>query len=108
MLKNKLYGHCRVLGLLLLSIPTLGTAVTPVDGRSLAQPAEAGKTVAVTLPAPVGGHAMAAQDWSEGCLKDPAGAERLRQLHLGAVNPLALAMDSPVGRHATPEWASCR
>lgn len=85
-------------------------AMTPVDGRQLGGVGDnEPRAVSVTAPlslSGVGGEATT--QWSEGCLRDPAAAERLRRLHLGTVRPLALAMTLPVQDNGAPEWVVCR
>lgn len=107
-------GRWRVIALLgfalSLAAPTASIAMTPVDGRGLSKPlsSQPGQVVQVAAPALVTGTTSAVTDWSEGCLRNPAAAERLRQLHLNMVKPLALALHAPVLGEGTPEWASCR
>jgi len=95
-----------------LVLGTLGTslAMTPVDGHGLVRPArqQGGQTVVVTVPDFIISPEQVQKDWTAGCLRDPAGAERLRQLHLRSVRPLALALDTPLQHSLAPEWVECR
>jgi hypothetical protein len=96
-----------------LTLGGLGSslAVTPVDGRGLMQPApgKAAQTVEVTAPGFMVAPAEVRARWTEGCLRNPEAAERLRQLHLNSVRPLALALGGSVeARYPAPAWAVCQ
>jgi len=96
-----------------LTLGGLGSslAVTPVDGRGLMQPAPGTsvQTVEVTAPGFMVAPAEVRARWTEGCLRNPEAAERLRQLHLNSVRPLALALGGSVeARYPAPAWAVCQ
>lgn len=105
----------RYLAMLTLGL-TLGgfgssLAVTPVDGYRLMEPApdRGAQSMEVTAPGFMVAPAKTRAGWSEGCLRNPEGAERLRQLHLSSVRPLALALGGSVeARYSKSAWAVCQ
>jgi len=106
-------GWCLAIVVSVLTLGGLGSslAVTPVDGRGLMQPVPGTsvQTVEVTAPGFMVAPAEARARWTEGCLRNPKAAERLRQLHLNSVRPLALALGGSVEAHyPEPTWAVCQ